>query len=60
LPEDALQDALQGLSPEEITGSDGLMAQLASRVINAALAGELTDHLATRPAGAPRGRWERP
>ncbi len=42
LPEEALRDALKGLSPEEITGSGGLMGQLAGRVINAALRGELT------------------
>ena len=32
LPEEALQDALQGLAPEDITGAGGLMAQLAQRV----------------------------
>jgi len=55
LPEDALVDALRGLSPDEITGSGGLMTQLASRVINAALAGELTDHLGYPPGQAPPG-----
>lgn len=51
LPEEALQDALKGLDAEEITGSGGLLSQLAGRVINAALEGELTDHL-----GYPRGQ----
>jgi len=37
LPEEALQDALKGLAPEEITGAGGLMNQLADRVIDAAL-----------------------
>jgi len=55
LPEEALQDALKGLSPEEITGSGGLMNQLAGRVINAALRGELTDHLGYPPGQAPPG-----
>ena len=45
LPEDALQDALKGLAPEEITGPGGLLTQLAGRVIETALAVEMTDHL---------------
>ena len=57
LPEDALQDALKGLTAEEITGSGGLMGQLAGRVINAALQGELTDHLGYPPGEAPPG-WK--
>jgi putative transposase len=55
LPADALQDALRGLGPEEITGPGGLMTQLAGRVIDAALAGELTDHLGYPPGAAPPG-----
>lgn len=55
LPEDALQDALKGLDPEEITGQGGLLSQLAGRVINAALEGELTDHLGYPPGQAPPG-----
>jgi transposase-like protein len=55
LPEDALEEALKGLDPEEITGSGGLLAQLAGRVINAALEGELTDHLGYPPGQAPPG-----
>jgi putative transposase len=55
LPEEALQDALQGLDPEEITGQGGLLSQLAGRVINAALEGELTDHLGYPPGQAPPG-----
>ncbi len=57
LPEDALQDALKGLTAQEITGSGGLMGQLAGRVINAALQGELTDHLGYPPGEAPPG-WK--
>ena len=55
LPEEALQDALKGLAPEEITGAGGLMNQLAGRVIDAALRGELTDHLGYPPGQAPPG-----
>jgi putative transposase len=53
--EEALQDALKGLAPEEITGSGGLMTQLAGWVIDAALRGELTDHLGYPPGQAPPG-----
>jgi putative transposase len=55
LPEDALQDALKGLEGSEITGSGGLLSQLAGRVIDAALRGELTDHLGYPPGQAPPG-----
>jgi putative transposase len=55
LPADALQDALKGLEPEEITGQGGLLTQLAGRVIDAALAGELSDHLGYPPGQAPPG-----
>ena len=55
LPEDALADVLKGLDPEEITGQGGLLSQLAGRVINAALDGELTDHLGYAPGQAPPG-----
>ena len=55
LPEDALQDALAGLAPEEITGPGGLMTQLAGRVIETALGAELTEHLGYPPGQAPPG-----
>lgn len=55
LPAEALQDALRGLAPEEITGTGGLLTQLAGRVIDAALAGELSDHLGYPPGQAPPG-----
>jgi putative transposase len=55
LPEEALQDALKGLEGSEITGSGGLLSQLAGRVIDAALRGELTDHLGYPPGQAPPG-----
>ena len=50
LPADALEDALAGLAPEEITGPGGLITQLAGRVVETALGAELSEHL-----GYPRG-----
>jgi putative transposase len=55
LPGDALQDALEGLRPEEITGPGGLMSQLAGRVLETALGAELTGHLGYPPGQAPPG-----
>ena len=55
LPEDALQDALNGLDPVEITGPGGLVSHLAGRVIETALGAELTEHLGYPPGQAPPG-----
>jgi putative transposase len=55
LPDDALQDALSGLQPEEITGPGGLVSQLAGRVIETALGAELTEHLGYPSGQAPPG-----
>ena len=55
LPEEALQDALNGLAPEEITGPGGLLTQLAGRVIETALGAELSEHLGHPPGGRPAG-----
>jgi putative transposase len=55
LPEDALQEALAGLGPEEITGPGGLMSQLAGRVLETALGAELTGHLGYPSGHAPPG-----
>ncbi len=55
LPDDALQDALEGLGPEEITGPGGLMSQLAGRVLESALGAELSGHLGYPPGQAPPG-----
>jgi putative transposase len=55
LPADALDDALAGLRPEEITGPGGLLTQLAGRVIDAALGAELSEHLGFPPGQAPPG-----
>jgi putative transposase len=55
LPEEALQNALKGLRPDEITGPGGLMTQLAGRVLETALGAELTEHLGYPPGQAPPG-----
>jgi putative transposase len=53
LPREALEDALDGLDPEQITGPGGLLAQLAGRVIETALGAELAEHLGHPPGGVP-------
>src|SRR5215210_672471 len=55
LPEEALEDALRGLEPDEITGAGGLLSQLAGRVIETALGAELTEHLGHPSGGVPQG-----
>lgn len=55
LPEAELEEALEGLEPEEITGPGGLLTQLAGRVIETALGAELTGHLGHPPGGMPQG-----
>src|SRR4051794_1530172 len=55
LPKDALEDALKGLEPEEITGPGGLLTRLAGRVIETALGAELTEHLGHPRGGVPQG-----
>jgi putative transposase len=55
LPEGALDDAVRGLSPEELSGPGGLLSQLAGRVVEAALEAELTEHLGHPPGGMPQG-----
>src|SRR3954469_19530507 len=56
LPGEALEDALKGLEPDEITGPGGLLTQLAGRVIETALGAELTEHLGHPPGGVAQGR----
>jgi transposase-like protein len=56
LPADALEDALKGLEPEEITGPGGLLTQLAGRVIETALGAEMSEHLGYPPGQAPPGK----
>jgi transposase-like protein len=53
LPEGALEDAVKGLRPEELSGPGGLLSQLAGRVVEAALEAELTEHLGHPPRGVP-------
>lgn len=55
LPEGALDDAVRGLRPEELSGPGGLLSLLAGRVVEAALEAELTDHLGHPPGGRPQG-----
>jgi transposase-like protein len=54
LPEGALDEAVKGLRPEELSGPGGLLSQLAGRVIEAALEAEMTDHLGHPPGGVPQ------
>jgi len=53
--QEALEEALEGLGPEQITGPGGLVGQLAGRVIETALGAELTGHLGYPPGQAPSG-----
>jgi putative transposase len=55
LPEGALDDAVRGLKPEELSGPGGLLSQLAGRVVEAALEAEMTEHLGHPPGGVPQG-----
>jgi putative transposase len=55
LPDGALDDAVRGLKPEELSGPGGLLSQLAGRVVEAALDAEMTEHLGHPPGGVPRG-----
>jgi putative transposase len=55
LPEGALDDAVKGLRPEELTGPGGLLSKLAGRVLEAALQAELTEHLGHPPGAPPAG-----
>src|SRR4051812_22765668 len=55
LPSDVLDDVLDGLAPEEITGPGGLITQLAGRVVEAALGAELSEHLGYPPGQGPPG-----
>jgi putative transposase len=55
LPDGALDEAVKGLQPEELSGPGGLLSQLAGRVIQAALEAEMTEHLGHPPGGVPQG-----
>jgi putative transposase len=58
LPGGELEEALEGLGPEQLTGPGGLVSQLAGRVIETALGAELSEHLGYPPGQAPPGRSE--
>jgi putative transposase len=55
LPDGALDAAVKGLRPEELSGPGGLLSQLAGRVVEAALEAELTEHLGHEPGARPQG-----
>src|SRR5215210_9391690 len=55
LPEGALDDAVRGLTADELSGPGGLLSQLAGRVVEAALEAEMTEHLGHPPGGVPQG-----
>lgn len=55
LPEEALDEAVKGLRPEDVSGPGGLLSQLAGRVIEAALQAEMTEHVGHPPGGVPAG-----
>jgi putative transposase len=55
LPEGALDAAVRGLTPDELSGPGGLLSRLAGRVVGAALEAEMTEHLGHPPGGVPQG-----
>src|SRR4051794_34649121 len=55
LPDGAMDAAVKGLRPEELSGPGGLLSQLAGRVVEAALEAEMTEHLGHEPGGRPQG-----
>ncbi len=55
LPREELEDALEGLDPDQISGPGGLLTRLAGRVIETALGAELSDHLGYPPGQSPPG-----
>jgi hypothetical protein len=60
LPSEALEEALEGLEPEQIIGPGGLLTRLAGRVIETALGAELSDHLGYLVAAMPRTPYGSP
>jgi putative transposase len=56
LPDELVDELLAGArTPEEITGPDGLLQRLTKRLIERAMAVELTDHLGYEHGQAPPG-----
>src|SRR3954467_3260981 len=54
LPDGALDEAVRGLKPEELSGPGGLLSQLAGRVVEAALEAEMTEPLGHPSGGVPQ------
>jgi putative transposase len=56
LPDELIDELLAGSrTPEEITGPDGLLSRLTKRLVERAMAAELTDHLGYEHGEAPPG-----
>jgi putative transposase len=56
LPDELIDELLAGArTPEEITGPDGLLQRLTKRLVERAMAAELTDHLGYEHGQAPSG-----
>ncbi len=55
MPQDALEEAVKGLTAEQLSGPGGLLSSMAGRFIEAALEAELTDHLGHPSGGVPQG-----
>jgi putative transposase len=56
LPDELIDELLAGARmPEEITGRDGLLQRLTKRLVERAMAAELTEHLAYEHGQAPPG-----
>jgi len=56
LPDELIDELLAGArTPEEITGPDGLLQRLTKRLVERAMAAELTEHLGYEHGEAPPG-----
>jgi hypothetical protein len=57
LPDELIDELLAGVArtPEEITGADGLLQRLTKRLLERALAAELSEHLGYEHGQAPPG-----
>ena len=56
LPDELIDELLAGArTPEEITGPDGLLQRLTKRLVERAMAAELSEHLGYEPGQAPPG-----
>ena len=56
LPDELIDELLAGArTPEEISGPDGLLQRLTKRLVERAMAAELTEHLGYERGQAPVG-----